>query len=530
MICELCDGGDSSVSRCSNCRVFMCQFCVTAHERISTFKGHQILSLAEVQKLGSKALVKPAFCAKHTGETLKLFCETCQKTICRDCTIVDHREHEYEFVVDVAERERKIVQAVLQETKAKDGTVEEGVKAVQTMESLVETKIAEVSKEVDVFFDEQMKALQYLRANLQHEVRTQGQVKLKELGCQKEMLALSLAQLRSSVDFAERALEDGDDMELLSMKQQLVQRLAQLNASQFQCRPCKSDYLKVQVDKTIWDIGKMATLLYTPVDTTKCVLSMVGGEEGVLYETLAGQPVEFILVIEDEAVISKPETGWTVHAAVNNSRNNNLSQELPVHDSGNSSYLFSYRPETDGLCTLSVTVEGENVYGSPFTWKVKPNVKGKDHLSLMTSSLEEDENRKGKYCWKLKFWRPGEICYKKGKKYEIGVRCMEQADGVVFYFDTEIKRCTWCCQIGGGYTFTRSDNSHASISNLEHGDIFSVYLNFDTRKLVIYNHRSKQVELFTDVEGEIVQPIISPYVTLRGPQLQTQTGLTLDIG
>ena len=108
---------------------------------MNTFKGHEILTLAEVQKLGSKALVKPAFCEKHAGETLKLFCETCQQTICRDCTIVDHREHKYNFVADVAEIERKSIQAILQDTIAKDSAVEEGLKAVQTMGSCVEAKI-----------------------------------------------------------------------------------------------------------------------------------------------------------------------------------------------------------------------------------------------------------------------------------------------------------------------------------------------------------------------------------------------------
>lgn len=136
MPCENCDSGDSALSRCTDCCVFMCEFCVTAYKRINATKGHQILTLEKVKRLGSKALVKPAFCRKHSGETLKLFCQTCQKTICQDCTIVDHREHKYDFVVDIAEREREVIQALL-ETKAKDRFLEEGLKAVQAMESCV---------------------------------------------------------------------------------------------------------------------------------------------------------------------------------------------------------------------------------------------------------------------------------------------------------------------------------------------------------------------------------------------------------
>jgi len=394
------------------------------------------------------------------------------------------------------------------------------------MEVRVVAKIAEVTKEVDVFFDEQVKALEHLRTNLKHEVTTQGQVKLKELGSQKEMLALSLAQLRSSGEFAERALADGDDMELLSIKQHLVQRLAQLNASQFQCKPCSSDCLKLQVNKTVWDFGEMVSLLYTPVDPTKCVLSMVGGEEGVLYQTLAGQPVDFMLVIKDRSDVNQPETGYVVCASVSHSREATLHHELPVHYNGDGSYLFSYRPETDGLCTLSVMVEGHSVCGSPLTWKVKPKVKETVELSLLTSSPEQDEGGKGKHCWKLMHLMT--VAFKGSRIYEIGVSCYTPADGVNCPYDRDTKRCTWCKhRKRHSMKYSRSDNPfEASITDCVHGDIFSLYLNLDTRKLFIYNDRSKQVEVFTDVEGEKVRPIISHYLTHAGVE---RSGFTLDI-
>ena len=40
------------------------------------------------------------FCGVHKKEALKLYCETCKKLICRDCTSVDHRQHNYKFVED----------------------------------------------------------------------------------------------------------------------------------------------------------------------------------------------------------------------------------------------------------------------------------------------------------------------------------------------------------------------------------------------------------------------------------------------
>ena len=525
LLCEHCDSGDSALSRCTDCCLFMCEFCVTAHKRINSTKGHQILTLEEVKRLGSKALVKPAFCRKHSGEKLKLFCQTCQKTICRDCTIVDHREHMYDFVVDVAERERNIIQALLLEIKTKDRFLEEGLNSVQAMESRIEAKITEVNKEVDIFFNEQVKALEYMRGNLKHEVTTQGQIKLKQLGSQNEELSSLLAQLRSGVDFAECALADGDDMELLSMKEQLVRRLAQLNTSQStQCKPCKTDYLKLRVEKTIWDIGEMATIHvdYIPIDPTKCVLSLVGGEEGVMYQTLAGQSVDFVLVNRDEKAAEKP----LVRALVNHEGEANTQHELPVQDNGDRSYAFSYCPGTDGLCTLSVMVEGENVHGSPLMWEVKPKVHYSELLSVAASGSEQHEVHTEKHCWKIKAHLFPDA---KKQRFEIGVSCvMKSTDWG--WSDVEVKRSSCCYQFRKGRVvrFSRSDKPFgATINSLCNGDVFSVYLNFDTKKLVIYNTRSKKSEVFTDaVGGDKVVPIISPYIVIDS--VQNLSGLSLD--
>ena len=102
------------------------------------------------------------------------------------------------------------------------------------------------------------------------------------------------------MDFTNQAIADGDDVKLLSLKKQLTQCLAQLNSSQTQCKPCQDDYLKLQVHQTIWDMKKMATLRYQPIDPQKCTVSFVGGEEGVVYQSLAGQIVELLLTNRDE--------------------------------------------------------------------------------------------------------------------------------------------------------------------------------------------------------------------------------------
>lgn len=38
---------------------------------------------------------RPVFCPIHKKEQLKLYCETCDKLTCRDCQLLEHKEHRY---------------------------------------------------------------------------------------------------------------------------------------------------------------------------------------------------------------------------------------------------------------------------------------------------------------------------------------------------------------------------------------------------------------------------------------------------
>ena len=331
--CENCDSGDQAVSRCNDCSVFMCDFCVTAHKRFLATRGHQILSMTQVQKLGSKALAKPSFCVKHTGETLKLFCETCQETICRDCTIVDHREHKYNFVADVAGEERKDLHFSLSKAKDKEIEVSEGLEIVEAMKLLVQSKVSEVNKEVDEFFDAQVKALEYQRANLKHEVMTEGKVRVDQLEKQSNVLSSFLAQLKSSVEFSSQALEDGDNVQLLAMKKQLSQRLTQLNSTKIECEPCRMEYFKLCVRKTILrDVKDLATV------NCKSIINdqIVGGEEGLMCPTFAGRTVSFVVSNKEK----EAERGeYRVASSV--TKDGKDEESLPIHGNGYGSHVFS---------------------------------------------------------------------------------------------------------------------------------------------------------------------------------------------
>ena len=68
---------------------------------------------------------------------------------------------------------------------------------------------------------------------------------------------------------------------------------------------------------------------------------MVGGEEGVLYQTLAEQSVDFVLAKTNKTVgTTELRTKYSVCSIIIKEVERN--QILPVRDKGAYSYLFSY--------------------------------------------------------------------------------------------------------------------------------------------------------------------------------------------
>ncbi|XP_058947190.1 E3 ubiquitin-protein ligase TRIM56-like [Pocillopora verrucosa] len=88
--CDNRESGDPPMNRCNTCCHFLFEFCTQAHRRGRGTTSHGMVSIEGAKKMGSVAAKKLSRCKEHDGELLKLFCETCNEAICRDCIIVKH--------------------------------------------------------------------------------------------------------------------------------------------------------------------------------------------------------------------------------------------------------------------------------------------------------------------------------------------------------------------------------------------------------------------------------------------------------
>ena len=68
---------------------------------MKVFEGHKTVPISEMKEesLIQLPTKKPptSTCKKHGGE-MKLYCFECEQLICRDCTLIDHASHKFDFV------------------------------------------------------------------------------------------------------------------------------------------------------------------------------------------------------------------------------------------------------------------------------------------------------------------------------------------------------------------------------------------------------------------------------------------------
>ena len=247
--CDICDSGDSPAYRCNTCSYFLCAFCSQGHRRGRSTRSHKLISLEEAKKMGSVAVTKPLVCKDHEGEVIKLFCETCEEAICRDCTIVKHRDHKYAFVKDAFTKGKESLVKLLSEAKTNTSGLKKAVADVLEMEKSVHSNAKTTVQEVTNYFNELSVCLDARRKELINNVEKVKNAKLKSLETQREELEFALGSVQSSVEFTERAFENGSEVEILNMRKQMASRLQGLNSAKRQLKPCVGDGFSFRGDK-----------------------------------------------------------------------------------------------------------------------------------------------------------------------------------------------------------------------------------------------------------------------------------------
>ena len=497
--------------------------------------------------MGTAAVTKPAICKEHDGEVIKLFCETCEEAICRDCTIIKHRDHKYTFVKDAFAKGKENLLKILSEAETKVTSLTEAVAGVLEMKDNLNSYADETVQEVVECFTDLTTSLNTRCHQLITEIGELKNSKLKSLEIQREQLETALASLQSSLDFTKKALENGSEVEILNMQKHFFSRLHVLTSTKCQLEPCINEGLKFTDDKRLkGDIDKFGAVA-GEVSLTFAFLSTVAmekGEEGVMYNTLCGQSIKFVITAKEYTGKRRMVGGDTFNVFITPAQSHEDSAPLNIQDCGGGTYSFCHTPMETGNYKLSVQLKNRHVKGSPFTWVVEKwslaldsSEDSKGQLKFLEDNMtalynvdySEEVSSPGSNNWFSKVFRPCSLGRSDKAPFAVG--------DVSF---TDWKHM-WRVQIHGnvsnGFSFgVIASNRHSArnltierqrmgiwnsgmkqypdkeertlgnmglINNCVSGDIIELYLDCEHRILKMFNPRTAQPDTWEGVEGEV---------------------------
>lgn len=376
----------------------MCSSCAEAHKRIQALQSHSVTTLEAIKRADPRDLAKQLFCRSHKDEPLKLFCETCSYPICRECTVFDHKEHNYYKIGQVIDKEKRDIAFSINEASYKIPGLEKTLSAVKNMQIRVKKKAISSEKDVDTFIDTQIRILQQIRSELKTGVSTVTKAKLHALQYQDYNISQHLQNLQSGVQFARQCVTNGSDCEVLTVKKQIVTRLTALSKKEFDSAPCQDDGLAIRVnkEKTIRDmVPELAWIDSSTAMASLCSLQVIGGEPNMIYTTFCNQGCEFVITLRDHFGQRLRRGDSRVHAAITECPA--TQQEvwgtnmkfLEITDNDDGTYNMSYVPLYSGKYKISVAVDRCHIKGSPFCWYVSQKM---ERISMHKLDLLTNEN------------------------------------------------------------------------------------------------------------------------------------------
>ena len=293
--------------------------------------------------------------------------------ICRDCTVIDHRDHKYSFIKDIFPAEKEKVLKIVEESKANIRTLESSITAIKTHKDDIQKNCQEVIRELDIFIDKHIELLERKKQSLKVQLRKSVNTQTESLDTQMESLVLALGCQKSSVEFTEEALNRGNEVEVLSGKKQLTE----LNSATLDLESRGRVYYSLEADSPF------------SYETFEKIAKVKEYDEGYEFGIVDGSGELKRL----DSVNSHGDqlTNFCVRpksSILPDSQNEQVQVKITAPEAGSvqfqpvvtrnpdGSFSFSYNPESNfGDFKIEVLVNGRYVHGSPFNWVVSKSSK-----------------------------------------------------------------------------------------------------------------------------------------------------------
>ncbi|KAH0618955.1 hypothetical protein JD844_018531, partial [Phrynosoma platyrhinos] len=252
-VCTSCEDNSSAVGFCVECGEWLCKTCIEAHQRVKFTKDHMIRKKEDVssEAVGASGQ-RPVFCPVHKQEQLKLFCETCDRLTCRDCQLLEHKEHRYQFLEEAFQNQKGAIENLLAKLLEKKNYVNFAATQVQNRIKEVNETNKRVEQEIKVAIFTLINEINKKGKSLLQQLETVTKERqMKLIQQQNDINGLS-RQVKHVMNFTNWAIASGSSTALLYSKRLITFQLRHILKARCDPVPAANGAIRFHCDPTFW--------------------------------------------------------------------------------------------------------------------------------------------------------------------------------------------------------------------------------------------------------------------------------------
>ena len=370
--CDSCEHDDPVVALCPDCSRFLCQVCKEYHmKRPCTSHGRGIIELTQLRsndrtllQTMSRSVMNELKCQEHENEPIAYFCETCNYLVCIYCTVKTHNGHNYNSLKRTTNEYKRKLKENATTIDMMIQTLSESCENFKTTMDILKKQSREAQKQINSYYDELYQQLMDQKRQKMEEVNCTiaafEKSSVKRLG----EIQTTLTQLNQLKELNDSVKNSTDQQVVLSSKKEITDRLKQLTSKFEKLNSRQSVTSELQFFPTKVSLPQFGELLFH-VDPLQSEMSNP-------------KPCAFVGVNTDVSVVTKysnglhyPKGGSQVSVRMESSKVANTATQ--VKDNNDGSYNISFLPQHIGTLKMFVTIDGQQIKGSPYSILVSKN-------------------------------------------------------------------------------------------------------------------------------------------------------------
>ena len=364
--CESCLE-DKAEAFCRQCTKFICAECVKQHRRMKKlFPGHEVSTLEELKGGGAEEILiqEPSHktCKVHK-QPMSVYCYDCNTLICRDCTIKDHLGHKYEFVSVAAPKTKEELTQQLGPLMKSQESLFHAIKEIQTTIAEVEDQGGSVANTIKISCKELHTIIDDHQEALLAEAATRIQQEVKRLSDQEKSLSTAYAVVQGVIEYTKQCLEHSADDEVMRMRVEMQSRIDREIQEQQKEGENLAPVEEVDMGVEVSCAEDLKQLCHSKVKLSQIALVCTITGDGVKYAEV-NKTSEFRVATKlSNGKLTKLPVVVECHLKSLASASTTKCTVGLVEDS---EYRIQYTPTVQGCHEMIVTVNGQEVAGSPF--------------------------------------------------------------------------------------------------------------------------------------------------------------------